>query len=120
MRSHFPPAIKRTLQYIFVVVFYSIVGCASQVGVVVLESVSFFNARWNTSNVTKLVSGESLHFFAFFARWDWNVRHKKKHFTTPTVTHKASHPTPPSPVPASSDIYYYWGTGFVPTLVRKA
>ena len=39
-------------------------GCASQIGVVVLESVSFLNAR-NPSIVTKLVSGESLHFFAF-------------------------------------------------------
>ena len=32
---------------------------------VVLEGVSFLNARWNPSIVTKLVSGESLHFFAF-------------------------------------------------------
>ena len=32
---------------------------------VVLEGVSFLNARWNPSIVTKLVSDESLHFFAF-------------------------------------------------------
>ena len=53
---------------VFAVVYICVAlcGCASQVGVVVLESVSFLNARWNPSFFTKLVSAESLHFFAFF------------------------------------------------------
>ena len=33
-------------------------------------------------------------------------RRRRRDFTTPTVTRKACHQTPPNPVPASSDIYF--------------
>ena len=35
----------------------------------------------------------------------YGLRKSRKNLTTPAVTHKACRPTPPHPVPASSDIY---------------